>query len=281
MRSGVSEQACTDWATRYCKRLALCAPLSVEIAYGEVAHCVERNRPVCVSALGASGTGQTPSRLESCAQAYDSAPCEDVVVGKPPLSCNVPGSLAAGEACGDNAQCSGANGYCRMANDETCGRCSVLGAAGAGCFSDRDCEYGLVCYFTCMPPVAPGAACDGMTRQCPATLVCFNYMCSTPAPADAPCDPRADNCDRDHGLFCDPQTKSCLHYTVADAGAACGTGTACGAGSCTTDPETQKATCVANAADGTSCDAASGPFCSAPARCVDTRCMLPDPSSCR
>jgi hypothetical protein len=279
--SDVADQACTAWATHYCERLAFCAPLSVEIAYGDVARCVERNKPACSTALRANGTGQSPSRLERCAEAYDSTACEDVVVAKPPLACNVPGSLGAGETCVDNSQCSGANAYCRMAIDETCGTCSVLGAVGAGCFSDRDCEYGLVCYFTCLAPVASGDPCDGMARQCPATLVCFNYRCSPPSPADAPCDARADNCDRDHGLFCDPQSKVCSHYTVADVGAPCGTGTTCRAGSCATNPATAKSTCVANAADREACDPAAGPFCMAPARCVEGTCRLLDSTSCR
>jgi hypothetical protein len=277
--SGVS-LACADWATHYCNRLETCAPLAVEIGYGDVAQCVERNKPVCSAALKAGGTGQTPSRIESCAQAYDSAGCEEVVVAKPPLSCKVPGALPVGAWCGDDSQCSGQNAYCRMANDETCGTCSVLGPVGAGCYSDRDCEHGLVCYFTCMAPVALGEACDGMTRQCPATLVCFDYTCRAPALVDATCDPRADNCDRDHGLFCDAQTKRCSHYAVADVGASCGTGITCKAGSCATDSTTQKSTCVANAADGAPCDTTAGPACMAPARCVDGACRVPDAARC-
>ncbi|HXN33589.1 MAG TPA: hypothetical protein VN894_17090 [Polyangiaceae bacterium] len=279
--SAVADRACADWATHYCNRLESCAPLTVQIGYGDVAQCIERNKPVCASVLGASGTGQTPGHIASCAQAYDSASCEEVVVAKPPLPCAVQGSLPIGAACGDDSQCSGPSGYCRMANDETCGTCSVLGPVGAGCYSDRDCEHGLVCYFTCTSPVALGAACDGMKRQCPATLVCFDYTCRAPAPSGATCDPRADSCDRDHGLFCDPQTKSCSPFTLAEAGAPCGAGTACKAGSCATDPSTQKSTCVANAADGATCDATSGPFCMAPARCVDAACKIPDAAGCR
>jgi hypothetical protein len=276
-----ADRVCTEWATHYCNRLESCAPLSVQVGYGDVAGCIERSKPLCSSALRADGTGQTTGRMESCALAYDSAGCEEVVVGKAPLRCGVPGSLPVGAECGDDSQCSGPNGYCRIANDETCGACAVLGPVGAGCYSDRDCEHGLVCYFTCMAPVAAGAACDGMKRQCPATLMCFDYTCRAPAAPGATCDPRADTCDRDHGLFCDPQAKRCTPYTVAEVGVPCGFATICRKGTCATDPATQQATCVSNAADGARCDVAAGPFCTAPARCVDGACKLPDAASCR
>jgi hypothetical protein len=278
--SGSADEACTDWASHYCSRLEYCAPLSAEIAYGDVARCIARNKLVCFSALSANGSGETPNSLKTCAQAYDSAGCEDVVVAKPPESCRVAGSLRTGDSCGDDSQCSGANGYCRMNSDQTCGTCSELGASGAGCESARDCAYGLVCYFTCMLPVAPGGSCDGMTRQCPETLVCFNYTCKSPGQPGAPCDPRADDCDRDHALFCDPQARVCSHYAVAEVGAPCGPGTICKAANCVYSGEGQQSTCVANAIDGASCNPVAGPFCMAPARCVDGVCKVPDASMC-
>ncbi len=275
-----ADKACTDWATHYCNRLESCAPLSLQIGYGELAECIDRNKPVCSSVLRAEGTGQTPSRMASCAQAYDTTGCEEVVVAKPPSACAVPGSLPVGAPCGDDSQCPGPNGYCRMASDDTCGTCAELGPVGAGCYSDRDCDHGLVCYFTCMAPVAAGAACDGITRQCPATMICRDYACVAPGASGAPCNPRADTCDRDRGLFCDPQVRRCSPYALAAAGAPCGTGTTCRAGSCATDPATQKSTCMANAADGADCDPTAGPFCTGPARCVNGTCKVPDAARC-
>ena len=279
--SAESTEACADLATRSCNRLAFCAPLSLAIAYGDIARCIDRTIPVCISALQAKGSGQAPSRVRSCAQAYDTARCEDIVVGKAPPSCTFPGTLGLGEVCGDDSQCGSPHGYCRLASDQTCGTCSTLGTAGAGCFSDRDCDDGLVCYFTCVAPVGLGEACDGMARQCPSTQVCLNYTCAAPGQAGAPCNPRADHCDRDHGLFCDAQTKACAHYTFADPGAPCGTGTTCRAGACIAAPGTEKSLCVANAADGSECDATLGPPCMAPARCVEGVCRLPDSAGCR
>jgi hypothetical protein len=136
----------------------------------------------------------------------------------------------------------------------------------------------LVCFFTCMEPVAEGAACDGMKRQCPETLVCFNYKCSPPARQGAACNPNADNCERDRGFFCESQKKVCTPYAMAGVGSACNGGIICKAGQCADAPAMSK--CVANANDGAQCDTRKGPGCSAPARCVAGLCKLPDPASC-
>jgi hypothetical protein len=278
--SGGAEQACVDWATRYCARLEACAPLSVQVGYGDVAQCIARNEPVCSSVLAAQGTGHTPASMEACALAYDSAACDEVVVGKPPASCNVAGSLPQGAPCGDSSQCSAESSYCRIGDDRACGLCSPRGSTGSACDSDRDCDYGLVCYFTCMPPVSLGARCDGMTRQCPSTLICLDYTCSPTAQEGAPCDPRADACDRDHGLYCDPQARICSHFTVSEVGGPCGAGTACRAGFCVPNDRSETWTCAQNAADGSRCDRVFGPQCLAPARCVDSICVLPAAAHC-
>jgi hypothetical protein len=273
-------EACADWAAHYCKRLEACAPISVSIDYGDVETCILRNKPVCVSALQARGTGASPSTLSSCALAYDSARCDDVVVGKPPEACHAPGLLGAGASCGDSSQCAGPHAYCRMAAEETCGVCAPLGDLGAGCDSARDCEYGLVCYFTCLRPVAKGDTCDGMLQQCPETLVCLNYKCVVPAGRDSPCEPNADHCDHDHGLFCDPEEKVCVPYAVADEGAECGTGIVCKHGACIPDETTGVSRCIANIPDGASCSAPRGAPCAAPARCVNARCRTPSAATC-
>jgi hypothetical protein len=272
---GEADPACMDWAIHYCNRLAFCAPVSVQIGYGDVGRCIERTKPVCSAALRARNTGASSTSVAACAQAYDSASCDDVVVAKPPEACNVSGSLAPGSACGDDSQCAGPSGYCRIAADRNCGICAKRGPVGAACDSARDCQYGLVCFFTCMAPVALGAPCDGMTRQCPETLVCFNYKCSSRGERGDSCDPRADSCDGDHSLYCQPQEKVCVPYAIVEIGAPCGTGTICKSGSCLS------ATCIANAADGASCDGRAGLACEAPARCVEGRCQGPDPSACR
>jgi hypothetical protein len=274
-----AERACADWATRYCKRLESCAPTSVQIDYGDIDTCIARRTLVCSPMLNARGTGMDAPHLETCAQAYDTASCDDVVVSKPPQACNVGGSLPAGAGCGDDSQCSGPEGYCRIAADQTCGVCATLGPIGAACDSARDCQYGLVCYFTCMAPVALGAACDGMRRQCPETLVCFNYSCTVPAQRGVACEPNGDNCDHDHGLFCDGDKKSCTPYSIADVGTTCDNGTICKGGQCSGVPGAASK-CTANAGDGASCDARNGPNCSAPSRCVAGACKLPDPTTC-
>jgi hypothetical protein len=280
-----ADEACAVWAAHSCGRLEACAPLSVQVAYGDVGRCMARNRPSCVSALRASGTGDDPAGVEACARAYDTASCDDVVVGRPPEACKRAGARPPGAACGDDAQCAGPHAHCRMGDDEACGTCAALGPADAACDSDKDCAYGLVCYFTCMPPVTLGAACDGMTRQCPQTLVCYDYVCAAPAAVGTPCNPQADACDRDHGLFCDPRTRVCGRYAVADIGAPCGPATICKGGSCETasgpsDGPGLPSICTAHASDGARCDPASGSPCAPPARCIRGACQLPDPAAC-
>ena len=55
------DEACASWADHYCARLDFCAPLSVEVAYGDVARCIGRNQPPCLSALRANGAGGGPA----------------------------------------------------------------------------------------------------------------------------------------------------------------------------------------------------------------------------
>lgn len=274
------DEACRDWATHHCKRLEFCAPLSVSLDYGDLDTCVDRNKQVCASALRAPATGATPNTMAACALAFDSASCDDVVVGRPPKSCHDPGALGLGAACGDDSQCSGVDAFCRVAPDDTCGACSVRGDVGAACDSARDCQYGLVCYFTCMRPVGPGDMCDGMLKQCPETMVCFNYKCIVPAQRGASCEPNADHCDHDHGLFCDPEEKICLPYKVAGIGAPCGTGIVCGRGTCVPDEGTETSHCVQNLPDGSRCDRTRGPACLGPAKCVNGQCRVPQADRC-
>jgi hypothetical protein len=278
--TALAGEACADWATHYCRRLESCAPISVSIEYGDVEACVSRSKLVCASALRARATGATPRTIKSCALAQDSVNCDDVVVGKPPESCHVPGLLSAGAACGDSSQCAGPHSYCRTNVDNTCGTCAPLGEVGAGCDSARDCQYGLVCYFTCMRPVAKGEMCDGMLRQCPETLICLNYKCVAPGELRAPCEPNADHCDHDHGLYCDPQQKVCLQFAVADVGGPCTAGTICKRGACLPDDTTGASKCIASAPDGANCDARHGPTCLAPAKCVNGQCRLPKAEAC-
>jgi hypothetical protein len=278
--AALQDEACTDWATHHCKRLETCAPISVSIDYGDRDTCIVRNKLVCASALQARGTGATPSTVKACALAQDSASCDDIVVGRAPEACHVSGLLGPGAACGDSSQCAGPRAYCRMTADATCGGCASLGDVGAACDSARDCQYGLVCYFTCLRPVVEGDMCDGMLRQCPETLICLDYKCVAPARQRAPCSPNADQCDHDHGFFCHPEEKVCAPYAVADVGALCSGGTICKRGACLPDETTDTSRCVASVPDGANCDATHGPTCLAPAKCVNGQCRLPKAAAC-
>ena len=100
-----------------------------------------------------------------------------------------------------------------------------------------------------------------------------------------------DTCDNLHAVFCDGTTSTCITASFAQASAPCGyvSGTltlcAAGPGSATAECKGLSTTsamgvCQAPAADGASCNAATGPFCLSPSVCVNGACVLDDPSAC-
>jgi hypothetical protein len=168
--------------------------------------------------------------------------------------------LAAGAACGDDAQC--ATTFCARAPDAICGVCAPVTQPGSPCVRGA-CSAGTVCPMgqtTCIRPVAGKV----------------NDACTT-----------IEQCDVGGGVGCNTTTGRCIRLTLATAGGRCGADSllatsyaACpGSGTCSA---IIGGTCAPPAADGAACStAATGPGCLPPARCVGGRCTLPDPSSCR
>jgi hypothetical protein len=281
----------------YCARAQACAPAYVQLQWGDVATCSSKLGAELAGTLAATGTGDTPSQLESCVQALPGISCDDLLGRNVPAPCRaVAGSLANGAACGDDSQCSG--GHCKIASGQTCGVCTTFAAAGSSCTVDGDCDYGLKCLgnagapSTCTAFVASGAMCDA-THPCLPTLVCKGGACATPGAAGVSCNPKVgDTCDNLHGVFCDTQSSTCKAIGFAKAGAACGlvsgTLTLClsDGGSTATAAckglaaPTYMGTCQAPAADGATCDATNGPFCVSPSVCVNGACKIDDPSGC-
>jgi hypothetical protein len=287
-----SAQAASDAANAFCARAQACAPAYIQLEWGDVSTCSTRFGAELAATLAATGTSDTPSQFEACAQALPGLSCDDVLGHGIPAPCRAtPGSLANGAACGDDSQCSG--GHCNVPTTRTCGVCTTFAAAGGSCAVDDDCDYGLQCAGgNCTTPVASGGTCDP-THPCLPTLVCNAGTCAAPGAAGASCNPAAtqDTCDSLHGVFCDSSTSTCITATFAQAGAACGfasgalTLCAAGPGNATAECKGLSATssmgvCLAPAADGASCNATTGPFCLAPSVCVNGACMLDDPSAC-
>jgi len=281
------DTACTSAANAICDKLQECAPFLITVGFASRDACVDRFKINCTSGFSAPGTSATPTRLQQCSTDARGATCEDIVSRTLPESCRtVPGSLQDGNVCGNDAQC--ANKLCRVAKGSTCGACSSLGAAGAACESDGDCDYGLQCFDKkCLSRGRAGAACSA-TAPCIGTLGCVNGVCATPLAAGAACTFKVgeNSCDAGKGFYCNPTTSTCTQISTAGPGGQCEFGlkgiTACTSGSeCKIPVGQTTGTCAAAAADGATCNDDTGPKCLAPARCAAGICTIADPSKCK
>jgi hypothetical protein len=191
------------------------------------------------------------------------------------------GTIAAGLACGDDAQCD--TGRCRKAQDSTCGVCGPRAAAGDACQASDDCAYQLDCTTGghCAAFVALSGSCDA-DHPCAPPLACKTGSCAVASGPGGPC-ARNGDCDGTQGLFCNPLTSVCQLAAIVIPGLPCGAvngGYALCARSGVCRMSGSTGTCVAPAADGAACDTTAGPACVPPAICTTGVCKLPDPASC-
>lgn len=309
---GVSaDQACQDVANARCARRQACSNgSSVTRAYGDLATCVAREKLVCSDALAARGTGQSAASQEKCASAIAAQSCSDFFLGNPPAVCVATGAFSNASSCAFNSQCS--TSYCTNDKNAACGSCGQAPVAGSDCGTST-CARGLSCITTtsatgssqtCVAEGPQGAACN-RNAPCAPGLTCVGITltasgsCMVAATAaGAACDPTAKTgagCDRNQGLWCNPQSKSCTAITYVGSGQPCGEGTDGNVSDCSAGAGCYGATfgmmptlgvCKAPAADGATCDITNGPPCLAPARCVTAMgstagtCMVPDASKC-
>lgn len=252
--------ACAALADAACAKLEACSPFAVGALYGDVTRCRERLAVGCLPSFGASGTSATPARTSACAQSLAALPCATLSRGDFGPACAAqPGTLAAGGACGDDAQC--ASAFCARAADAICGVCAAATRAGDPCVRGA-CSAGTACpagQTMCIAPVA-GQAGDACTV--------------------------AEECDLVNAVGCDTVDRRCIRLTLATG--ACGANALINPTSYATCPASGTCsallagTCAAAAADGATCSTGtSGPACTPPARCVSGRCTLPAPASCR
>jgi hypothetical protein len=293
--SGPSGQtACAEEAAALCTLRDTCSPnFNNKHVYGTEAVCQSRTAQTCVNALDASGTGNTPTKVEACAAAYPSEMCVDFFDGNPVTACVPPaGTLATGKACGASGQC--ASTFCALGQYTVCATCQALPAVGATCQVQDDCGRDLACAIPtvnlgdagvptsglCAAFVKSGGACLTGFNPCQAGLACVGddqlaMTMGTCQPAGATvgaaCQTtrkKAANCDNDLGLVCiattaTPTIGTCQAIKLVAAGQPCGDmGTPptsfaeCTAGGrCNKESPTDlMGTCVAAAADGADCD---------------------------
>ncbi|HEX7666793.1 MAG TPA: hypothetical protein VF407_19830 [Polyangiaceae bacterium] len=280
-----NDQASDDVAKAICQKYETCAPLFVQLGYGDEATCETRVKLLVLPSLTANGTGATTSQYETCVGDVSSASCDDVFSRNLPASCQtVAGTLADGMACGVDAQCK--NKLCRIPSGQSCGVCSSVSVAGGDCVTDSQCDVGLTCIQDkCVPYGAAGASCDN-AHPCKPTLACSSGTCATPGEAGAACPAAGQGgCDTLKGLFCGTD-KVCAAVGTAAPGKACGfvdnTIVACTSGGrCQTPTDGGTGTCEAAAADGQACDDIAGPPCLAPATCANGVCKISDPTACK
>jgi len=280
-----ADQAASDVSKALCARYEACAPLFVQVTYGDTATCEARFKLSVTPTLTATGTGATPGQYESCSADLAAATCDQLLSRNLPQSCQtVAGTITDGTACGVDSQCT--NKLCRKGDSATCGVCSSLAAAGGACVVDGDCSPNLNCTNkVCTTYGAAGASCD-VTHPCDVTLTCTGGKCATPAEAGGTCAGLGQGgCDSLKGLFCNASSV-CAQIATANAGQPCGlvngVYTACSAGGfCKGSTGVTPGTCEATVADGAACDVINGPPCLSPAICTSGVCKITDPTSCK
>ena len=110
---------CDALASGYCGAINRCAPLWIQIAYGDVATCVQRLKISCLSDVNAPQSAATAANAATCASGVAAVSCADLF-NHAFTTCEIPGPRANGSACGANSQCQ--SGFCRLTN--RCGTCA-------------------------------------------------------------------------------------------------------------------------------------------------------------
>jgi hypothetical protein len=240
--------------------------------------CKIRMKPICLSLLQAPGTGFTPEKYDTCAKAYTTADCDELLVfGFRPAACQVQGTLASGAACGDGSQC--ISGFCAMDFFTVCGVCADPIAAGGKCSKSSQCQGDLGCVSpgTCTKLAKQGESCTSL--PCAGGLKCMNGTCSSPLTAGTACDPDKDYCDGQIGLQCDSAARKCVDLPTAAIGSTCSHFELClASGYC--NASGSPTVCEAATNDGAACDLGNSE-CKYPAQCVAHVCTTPNAVNCR
>jgi len=241
----------------------------------------------CAAQLTEAGRTATAAHLTACAQAHQAAPCGTLTTLDACRIDSLPGTLAVGAGCFDDAQC--ASLYCAIdsAADVSCGHCTNRLADGAACdhASDR-CAIGDACdpqTSKCekATPAAPLGAGEGcvVSVQCQPDLGCIANKCA-PRIAEGGACPNGDECKQELG--CDVTTSKCTKRSVAKPGEACDVSVVlCETGNCASGSD-GKGTCPKVIADGAACAAGdAAQTCLELSVCIDGKCAPLDPSICK
>lgn len=281
--------ACDAFAKALCGKINECGPFLTTVLYGDLATCEARLALACPPAYAAPGVNATSKEIDACTSALAGASCDDMGSNNLPAACQLsPGDLADGAPCGDDLQC--ASSHCGEPMNEHCGLCSPKGAAGAACVENGDCAKGLICSGgnkTCVAPGKMGAPCDA-NNVCSPVYACRKGTCQAPLQQGASCDFNVQTtlpeCDLGKGLYCEFFSQKCSPLKTAKGGQDCGVVgfeyILCVAGSTCSATGQSQGTCLGPIPEGGACDPAK-PACLSPAQCIDSKCAIEDPATCK
>lgn len=130
----------------------------------------DRATIACRLQAGAPGTSMLDAAARRCGDALHEGTC-----GSLPASCALVGTLAAGQVCAYDAQCS--SGWCVTGatipgKPAYCGTCVAKAGAGGACSLTSDCNRGFTCVMgACRAPAKLGDSCEH--RQDPIQSDCL------------------------------------------------------------------------------------------------------------
>ena len=278
--SATVDDGCNQQAAAICRKMNDCSPFRLQATYGDEVTCEGQQKQECLSLLQAEGTSRTPDQASTCATALRQQACDQFVAGAAIDGCEAqPGTLAAGKACIDDAQCETA--FCKVtsASAGACGVCATGTAksgggntAGFPCDESTGCAPGFAC-------VASGTTLDGgATKSTCVALGTAGASCATGA-----------GCDESQGFACDPASKTCAQITLDSDGDDCDNDLfQCSGGTCRASPEAgpdasadEPRICISTAIIGSACDVVAGPDCMAPAVCINRTCTIKTSAACK
>jgi hypothetical protein len=279
------DQACGDWATKFCAKYKACSNFEFSTAYDTSAVCVARITTLCKDQLGSAVAKLTPAWQAGCTAAIDTYDCHLVASDYLPDACKPPaGTIANMGFCAWNSDCQ--SGYCShvdQGNGASCGLCADAPKAGEACAgkSKSECGFGLTCASgKCARRVDNGASCSS-AAPCVAGYECFQGKCVPGLKGGDNCDVDVITtapCDSSEGVYCGVGGATvCNGPAVGTAGEACNPGFTfvCPTGQC--DVTTNK--CPAFAAEGGSCN--NGANCAPGAICDVGTCRTPNAAFCQ
>lgn len=268
----------------------------------------------CAKTLASSCDDESSACAEATGTLDDGAPCAESYQCKGGACKKSSGSTcgtcatpaAVGQPCdadSSHACVTGATCTISGSSSSTTGTCvaETIAKEGEPCSSTDPkksirCDKGLHCDYatgpgstpTCKAAAKTGEKCE--TRSdCEAALVCASGKCAAPLAEGATCTGFGGECAKNLG--CNPDTKKCAAQVIVKAGEACdGDYQICEKGECqglsTTvsgsgePPTITPGKCVDPIPDGGDCKE-DGPPCDVFASCINGKCVLEDPSTCK